>query len=96
MKATLYLDDRERPVSHLDEVEIVELKQANYRPDSRYRIFYRTKRLNATDVFVELHRDRVMTVKLDDGRSGSVLLAHNSLDMKGQYVGVLRVLGELS
>jgi hypothetical protein len=42
---------------------------------------------------LELHRDEKMTLKLEDGRVANVLLQHASLDMKGQHVGVLRVLG---
>ena len=45
---------------------------------------------------VEMHRDQKMTVKLEDGRTGSVLLAHSSIDSEGQAVGVLRLLGALS
>ena len=37
-----------------------------------------------------------MVVKIEDGRTGSVLLQHASLDMAGNFVGVLRVLGELT
>ena len=45
---------------------------------------------------VELHRDRKMTIKLEDGRSGPALITHASLDAKGQFVGVLRVLAPLA
>jgi hypothetical protein len=43
-----------------------------------------------------LHRDAKLTIKLDDGRSTTVLFQHSSLDMEGNAVGVLRVVGELA
>jgi hypothetical protein len=96
MKAMLYMDKIDEPVSILDNVKVVVTEQANHSEHSRYRIFYRTKRLNATKTMIELHRDRKMTVKLEDGRTGSVLLTHSTLDPNGEFVGVLRVLGALS
>jgi hypothetical protein len=45
---------------------------------------------------VELHRDQKMTVKLEDGRTGSALLAHSSIDSEGNAVGVLRMLDALT
>jgi hypothetical protein len=95
MKAMLYLDKPDEPVAILDEVKIVEMKQENHKEDSRFRIFFKASRLNATKKMVELHRDRKMVVKLDDGRSSNVLLLHSSMDMQGNAVGVLRVLGAL-
>ena len=31
-----------------------------------------------------------MTLTLDDGRSGGVILQHTSLDMEGNLIGVMR------
>ena len=45
---------------------------------------------------VEMHRDSKMTLKLEDGRTCSVLLQHASMDSTGNAVGVLRVLDGLS
>ncbi len=96
MKAELYLDGVDKPVSILDEVRVVEMANENHPQHRRLRVYYRTRHLNAGKTFVELHRDRKLTLRLDDGRTAQVLLAHNSLDMEGNFVGVLRVLGELS
>jgi hypothetical protein len=91
----LYLDKPDEPVAVLDDVKVVEMNQENHLDGSRYRIFYTTKSLNATDKMIELHRDRRMMVKLEDGRTGRVLLLHASMDMQGNAVGVLRVLGDI-
>jgi hypothetical protein len=96
MKATLYLDQMVDPVAVLDDVKIVEFGSDNHPEGDRVRIYYNTNDLNATKMMVELHRDRKMTVKLEDGRSAPALIMHASLDAKGQYVGVLRVLGPLA
>ncbi len=96
MKAELYMERLDKPVSILDEVKIVEMPSANHADHSRIRVYYKTRHLNASKTFVELHRDRKLTLRLEDGRTGQVLLTHNSLDMEGNFVGVLRVLGELS
>ena len=96
MKATLYLDPMAEPVAVLDEVKIVEFGSDNHPEDQRIRIYYDTSNLNATKTMVELHRDRKMTVKLEDGRSAPALITHASLDAKGRFVGVLRVLGPLA
>ena len=93
MKAMLFLNDKEKPVAVLDEVTLVTMND-NHKsfPD---RITYKSHKLNAGNTMIELHRDEKMQIKLEDGRSGSVVLQHTSLDMEGNAVGVLRVLGEL-
>lgn len=96
MKAMLYLDQTNEPVSVLDSVEIIEYSSDNYPEGSRLRIYYSTPALNATKTMLELHRDRKLTVRLEDGRTAPALLTHSSLDAKGNSVGVLRVLGSLS
>ena len=96
MKAMLYLDQMVEPVAVLDDVKVVEFGSDNHQEGDRVRIYYNTKNLNATKTMVELHRDRKMTVKLEDGRSAPALITHASLDAKGRFVGVLRVLGPLA
>ncbi len=96
MKAMLYLDRTDQPVSVLDEVKIVEYQSTNHADPTHMRIFYTTKALNATKTMIELHRDRRMVVKLEDGRTCNALLQHNSIDQEGKAVGVLRVLGTLA
>lgn len=96
MKAMLYAEKMDKPVSILDDVRIVEYGSTNHAENSQTRLFFKTKALNATKTMVELHRDRKMTVKLEDGRTGSALLAHSSMDSEGNAVGVLRLLGSLS
>ena len=86
----------DQAVSILDDVRIVEYGSSNHPENSQKRIFFKTKALNATKTMVELHRDQKMTVKLEDGRTASALLAHSSMDSEGQAVGVLRLLGPLS
>ena len=94
MKATLFLNNKETPVAELDEVTVVGFND-NHKQDP-VRITYKSHKLNSSKTMIELHRDEKMVVKLEDGRSGSVLLQHTSLDMEGNAVGVLRVLGDLS
>ena len=96
MKAMLYADKIDQAVSVLDDVRIVAYGSTNHPENSQVRLFFKTKALNATKTMVELHRDQKMTVKLEDGRTGSVLLAHSSMDNEGNAVGVLRMLGALS
>ncbi|MCY4081721.1 MAG: hypothetical protein OXF54_15870 [Caldilineaceae bacterium] len=96
MKAMLYLDQVVEPVAVLDDVKIVEFGSDNHPEGHRTRIYYHTSNLNAGKTMVELHRDRKMTVKLEDGRSASALITHASLDASGRFVGVLRVLGPLA
>lgn len=95
MKAMLYFDQMDEAVAVLDEVRIVEFGSENHPEGERVRIYYKTDNLNATKTMVELHRDRKVTVKLEDGRSASALMTHASLDARGQFVGVLRVLGHI-
>ena len=94
MKAMLFLNDKEKPVAVLDEVTLVVMND-NHK-SSPERITYKSHKLNASDTMIELHRDEKMQIKLEDGRSGSVVLQHTSFDTEGNAVGVLRVLGELS
>jgi len=94
MKAMLYLPNKPEPVAIFEEVEIVQFNQSNH--DSPYRITYKSPRLNAGKTMVEMERDSKMTLKLEDGRTCKVLLQHSSLDSKGNAVGVLRVLGDIS
>ena len=89
MKAMMYLPGRDEPVSVFDEVNIVKMND-NHKV-SPYRISFKSKRLNASRVMIELYRDQKLTLKLDDGRELGVLLQHSSLDMEGNAVGVLRV-----
>jgi hypothetical protein len=96
MKAMLYLNQTDQPVSVLDDVQVVEYKTNNHPDQSHYRVFYKTKNLNATKMMAELHRDRRFLVKFDDGRSANALLQHSSLDMEGNAVGVLRILGSFA
>lgn len=94
MKAELYMQEKEEPVALFDEVKVVELNDNHL--VSPYRIFYRSQRLNATNVMIELYRDEKMLLKLEDGRHCNVLIQHSSMDVKnGNAVGVLRVLGDI-
>ncbi|MEZ4677718.1 MAG: hypothetical protein R2932_26230 [Caldilineaceae bacterium] len=94
MKAMLYMTGKNDPVAVLDEVNVVAMND-NHRA-SPYRITFTSNQLSAGKVMVELHRDKKMRVRFDDGREANVLLQHSSLDSKGQAVGILRVLGELA
>jgi hypothetical protein len=91
MKAMLLLPNNPDPVSILEEVEIVHFNQANH-PAESIRVTYKSPRLNAGKTMVEMQRDSKMTLRLEDGRSCTVLLQHSSIDSKGNAVGVLRVL----
>ena len=93
MKAMLYLQNKENPAAVLDEVTLITLND-NHKADP-VRISYKSQKLNAGKTMIELHRHEKMLVKLEDGRHGSVMLQHSSLDMEGNAVGVLRVVGEL-
>jgi len=93
MKATLYMEDVKKPVAEFDEVKIVTLNDNH--PQFNRRVFFKAGQLNASKVMTELHRDHKMTLVLADGRSGSVLLQHQSLDMQGNAVGSLTVLSGL-
>jgi len=94
MKAMLYLQGQKEPVAVFDEVNIVQMND-NHKAAPE-RILYKTQRLNAGKTMLELRRDDRMTLKLDDGRQGIVILQHSSLDMQGNAVGVLRLLGDLA
>ena len=94
MKAMLYMPDKAEPVAVFEEVQIVKFNDNH--TASPYRINFKSPRLNAGKTMIELHRDRRMTLKLEDGRSCHVLLQHSSLDSKGNAVGVLRVLDGLA
>jgi hypothetical protein len=89
MKAMLYMANREEPVAIFDEVTLVEMND-NHK-ESPTRILYKSSKLNASKVMIELWRDNKLQLKLEDGRSGGVVLQHNSMDMQGNAVGVLRV-----
>ena len=93
MKAMLYMQDNDEPVAVLDEAQVISLNDNHKAAPTR--ISYKSQRLNASKTMIELHRHEKMTVKLDDGRAGQVLLQHSSLDMEGNAVGVLLVLGDL-
>lgn len=94
MKAELYMQGKEEPVALFDEVKVVELNDNH--PLAPYRIFYRSQRLNATKVMVELYRYDKLSLKLEDGRRCDVILQHTSMDVKnGNAVGVFRVLGDI-
>ena len=94
MKAMLYMPNKPEPVAIFDEVEIVSMNQSNHTVP--YRITFKSPRLNAGKTMVEMQRDSKMTLKLEDGRSCNVLLQHSSFDAKGNAVGVLRVLGDIT
>jgi hypothetical protein len=94
MKAMLYIPTKPDPVAIFEEVEIVHFNQNNHA--SPYRINFKSPRLNAGKTMVEMERDSKMTLKLEDGRTCTVLLQHSSLDSKGNAVGVLRVLGDFN
>lgn len=94
MKAMLYMPPKKDPVAVLDEVAIVEMNDNH--TASPLRITYKSGKLNAGKTMLELHRDEKMQLKLEDGRLCNVLVQHTSLDMQGNAVGVLRVLGDLT
>lgn len=94
MKAMLYLSGKEEPVAVLDEINVIQYND-NHKV-SPVRISYKTKQFNAGKVMTELHRHDKMDVRFEDGRSAEVLLQHQSLDMQGNTIGVLRVLGEIT
>jgi len=92
MKAMLYMPGAENPVAVFEDIQVVEMNDNH--AAAPYRIVYKTERLNEQKAMLELHRDEKMRLKLDDGRACDVLMQHTSLDMEGNAVGVLRVLGE--
>ena len=93
MKAMLFLEDGDKPVAVLDEVSVVTYND-NHKA-APVRIAYKSRKFNAGKAMVELRRDERFALKLEDGRHGDVVLQHASLDMEGNAVGVLRVVGEL-
>jgi len=92
MKAMLYMLDGDDPIAMFDEVTISEMND-NHKL-SPFRIMYKSRQLNSSKVMLELYRDNKMQLKLEDGRSCAVLLQHSSIDMQGNAVGVMRVLGD--
>ncbi|GIK75389.1 MAG: hypothetical protein BroJett021_43770 [Chloroflexota bacterium] len=93
MKAMLYLPGKEEPAAVLDEVAIVTFND-NHKA-SPVRISFKTRKFNAGNTMTELHRHEKMQIRFEDGRVADVLLQHSSLDMEGNTIGVLRVLGEI-
>lgn len=93
MKAMLYIENKKDPVAVLDDVKVIKMNDNHAK--SPYRISFSTARLNAGPTMLELHRNEKMTLRMDDGREANVLLQHTSLDMKGNAVGVLHVLGSM-
>ncbi|MFN3980295.1 MAG: hypothetical protein ACK4SA_07925 [Caldilinea sp.] len=93
MKAILYLPGKEEPAAVLDEVNIVTFND-NHKA-SPVRVSFKTRKFNAGKTMVELHRHEKMQIRFEDGRVADVLLQHSSLDMEGNTIGVLRVLGEI-
>ena len=94
MKAMLYMPNRDEPVAVLDDVTVIEYDDNHKKEPTR--IYYKSQRLNASKVMLELHRDEKFKLKLDDGRSANVLLQHSSLDSTGNAVGVLRIIGGIA
>jgi hypothetical protein len=93
MNAMLYSPGKDEPVAVLDDVSVVSLND-NHKV-SPERVYFSTKKLGTGKKLLELIRDEKMTLKLDDGRTGSVLLQHTCVDSEGKSVGVLRVLDSL-
>lgn len=94
MKAMLYLAGKEDPAAVLDFVQLVTFND-NHKA-SPVRVNFKTSKFNAGKTMAELHRHEKMHVRFEDGRSADVVLQHQSLDMQGNTVGVLRVLGEMA
>lgn len=89
MNAMLYLPNRDEPVAVLDDAKVIEFNDNH--TASPTRVYYRTRKLNAGRLMLELHRDEALLLHLQDGRKATVLMQHTSLDMEGNYVGVLRI-----
>lgn len=89
MNAMLYLPNRNEPVAVLDDVKVIEFDDNHKAAPTR--VYYSTRSLNAGRTMLELHRDERLRLELQDGRKATVLLQHNSLDVQGNYVGVLRI-----
>lgn len=93
MKAMLYLAGKDDPAAVLDEVKLIQLND-NHKV-SPLRFSFKSSKFNAGKTMTELHRHEKMHLRLEDGRSAEVLLQHSSLDMQGNAIGVLRVLGDI-
>ncbi len=89
MKGILFLDDK--PVAQLDETRTTVFKTYDVDP---IRVSYSTRKLNTGRALTEMHRTRTLVLRLEDGREANVMLQHSSLDMAGNMVGVLRVVGD--
>ena len=94
MKGMLYLLGRAEPAAILDDVKVLAFNDNH--TVAPVRIYYSTRNLNMGKAMLELVRDDRLQIKLDDGRSGNVLLQHQSMDADGKSVGLLCVLGRLS
>lgn len=94
MKAMLYLSGKEEPAAILDEVNVITFND-NHKA-SPVRVSFKTKKFNAGRTMTELHRHDKMQIRFEDGRVADALLQHSSLDMAGNTIGVLRVLGEIA
>ncbi|MFN2204256.1 MAG: hypothetical protein ACK2UO_23905 [Caldilineaceae bacterium] len=93
MNAMLYTPGKDEPIAVLDDVNVVSMNDNH--SASPERVFFSTKKLGTGKKLLELIRDEKMTLKLDDGRTGSVLLQHSCVDSEGKSVGILRVLDSL-
>jgi hypothetical protein len=93
MKASMFLPGQDDPVAVFDEVSVVQMNDNH--SQSPYRINYKSHQLNSSKTMLERHRDSKMRLKMEDGSEADVLLQHSSLDMSGNAVGVLRVLGDI-
>ena len=94
MKAMLYLAGKDEPAAVLDEVTLVQFND-NHKI-SPVRVSFKSSKFNAGKTMTEMHRQEKMQLRLEDGRTAEVLLQHSSLDMQGNAVGVLRVLGDIA
>ena len=94
MKAMLYLVGKDEPAAVLDEVTLVQFND-NHKI-SPVRVSFKSSKLNAGKTMTEMHRHEKMQLRLEDGRTAEVLLQHSSLDMQGNAIGVLRVLGDIA
>ncbi len=91
MKGTLFLDNQ--PVAQLDETRVTVFKTYDVDP---IRVSYSTRKLNTGKALTEMQRTRTLVLKLEDGREADVVFQHSSLDMEGNPVGVLRVVGDFT
>jgi len=91
MKGILFLDNE--AVAQLDETRTTVFKTYDVDP---IRVSYRTKKLNTGKALIEMQRTRTLVLKLEDGRDADVVCQHSSMDMEGNLVGVLRVVGDFT